>query len=144
MQCAGPQPPSTGPVVSLVPERARVDELLDEARGEYVDLAIAAASLFHHVYRSPQDALPRRDYEVALNIAAAALSRLLIVYTLENPDAERVAISRGQLGRFASGATEMNCQDGRRIERLSVRRSEMLSAISFIGRAGLDLELDLD
>jgi hypothetical protein len=141
MQHAGTPSSPNEPVISLGMECARVEDLLREAPGEHVDLAIAAACVFHQVYYGPRISLPRRDYDVALNIAAAALSRLLTVYTLE-PGTGLVALSPSLAGLFARGATEMRCQNGRRIGELSVQRREMLSAASVIRGTGLDLLLN--
>ena len=125
-------------LVSLEAERARAEELFEIARGPYVGLAIAAASAFHKVHRDAQGFISRRDYDNALDIAAASLSRLVSIYTLQDSGEGWVAVSIDfARQRFANGATEVRCSDGRSITRLSVRRSDALSAISLVKRTGL-------
>jgi len=131
-----------GTVVSLALLRANTDAMLGRDSSEYVALGLAAACAFHQVHRGRRDELAQWEYDDALHVAAVALSHLVPVYTLDDPSQGRVALAIDLAGqRFANGATELHCQDGRRIARLSVKRSDMLSAISLVKRRGLEFGL---
>jgi len=103
----------------------------------YFPLAAAAAIAFHEAHRGATTCTSRRDYDGALDIAAAALSRLLPVYTLRDARGERatlvVDLTRA---RFARGATELRGEE-ETVGELSVARSDLVSALSLIRRIGL-------
>ena len=133
---------SEGTIVSLALLRANVDAMLSKDSSEYVALGLAAACTFHQVHRGRRDELAQWEYDDALHLAAVALANLVPVYTLDDPSQGRVAIAMDLAGqRFANGATELHCQDGRRIARLSIKRSDMLSAISLVKRRGFEFGL---
>jgi hypothetical protein len=145
-ETAGVEPPPSsrdrGPageaIVSLDLERARVEQILQNAVGRRVPLAIAASSAIHMVSRNTHDMIARGEYDHALDIAAAAISRLVPVFALAHPcegeEALQIDITRE---RFANGATELRRGDGQRITALFIRHSDMLSALSLIKRTGL-------
>jgi hypothetical protein len=123
--------------VRLEIESQRTTALSQRIDNAYFPLALAAAIAFHEAHRSATTCVSRRDYDGALDIAAAALSRLLPVYTLRDPPGERatlvVDLTRA---RFARGATEL-CGQGEAVGELSVARSDLVCALSLIKRIGL-------
>lgn len=125
--------------VDLKSEGLRAGDLLHASLADtYVPLAVAAAITFHQAHGNTRAIVTRQDYDDALNIAAAALSRLITIYTVQDPRDERVAVEVNLSGqRFARGATRLVYDDGRIFDDLSVRRSDMLSATSLIKRTGL-------
>jgi hypothetical protein len=124
--------------VSLDLERARIEQEMQSAVSAHIPLPVAAAGAIHVVCRNTHDIVARSDYDDALNIAAVAISRLVPVYALADPSRRKevlwIDITRE---RFANGATELRRNDGRKITPLSIRRSDMLSALSLIKRTGL-------
>jgi len=125
-------------VVSLDLERARVELILQNARGRRVPLVIAASSAIHMVSRNAHDLIARGQYDNALDIAAFAISRLVPVFALAHPSEgeEAVAIDFSK-ERFTNGATELQRSDGQKVSSLFIRHSDMLSALSLIKRTGL-------
>jgi len=124
--------------VRLEQERQRTEELLQNASDAYTPLAVAAAIVFHQAHGNTRAIVTRRDYDDALNIAAAALTRLIPLYTLRDPREGRVTVAVNLVHqRFQGGATELHGDDGSTTGELSVRRSDLVSAISLIKRAGL-------
>jgi hypothetical protein len=103
----------------------------------YYPLPTAAAITFHQVHRNTTAIVSRRDYDEALGIAAAALSRLISIYTLRDPREGRVAIAVDLTkARFVLGATQLRSSE-ETIGELWVSRGEMVSAMSLIMRTGL-------
>ena len=109
----------------------------------YWPLAVAAAVTFHQIHRSTKAFIIREDYDDALNLAAAALSRLIPIYTLRDPrrgrEPVKVDLTRSQ---FARGATQLRGA-GETVEDLSVSRRDRLSALSLIKRTGLPFSFAL-
>ena len=108
-----------------------------------VPMAVAAAMLFHRLYGDRRNLIKRAAYDEALNIAASALSRLVPVYTIGAVTGRRVEVAINLVThRFAGRATQLRSLDGDTVtERLFVRRSELLSAVPVIERAGLPFSL---
>lgn len=138
-----PAAQSEGTVVSLALLSANAGAMLSQDPGEYVALGLAAAITFHQVHRGTRDELAQWEYDDALNLAAVALARLVPIYTLDDPSQGRVALAIDLAGqRFVNGATELHCRrNDRKFERLSIRRSDLLSATSLIKRRGFDFGL---
>jgi hypothetical protein len=123
--------------VSLELEAQRTTELLQSPAQLYLPLSVAAAIAFHQAHGNTKAIVSRQDYDDALNIAAAALSRLIPVYVLRNPrlGREPLAIDLTR-SHFARGATELR---GARetLTELWVARRDLVSALSLIKRTGL-------
>lgn len=124
--------------VRLEQERQQTEALLQNARDAYLPLAVAAALVFHQAHGNTRAIVTRQDYEDALSIAAAALSRLVPLYTMRDPREGRVTVAVNLVHqRFRRGATELHGDDGSVTRELSVKRSDLVSALSLIKRAGL-------
>ena len=126
----------SGDEICLEVESERTSALLQRTDA-YYPLPAAAAITFHQVHRNATAIVGRRDYDAALSIAAAALSRLISIYTLRDPREGRVAVAVDlAIARFALGASQLRGPK-ETIGELWVSRGEMLSALSLIKRTGL-------
>ena len=125
--------------VDLDNERRRIDSLWRNLDQTHVALPIAAALTFHQVVHSNGPTfVNRQDYEDALNLAAAALSRLVTIYAGADAPAPGVPLAVDlRHHHFAGGATELRGKDGSARRDLSLPRDELISAIPLIKRAGL-------
>lgn len=125
--------------VRLEAEAERATALLQSGHDYYVPLAVAAAIAFHQAQGSTQAIVSRDDYDDALNLAAAALSRLLTIYVLRDARQGRVPLAVDLTRcRVARGATELRVGVETVCE-LSVSRHDLLAALALIKRAGLPL-----
>jgi hypothetical protein len=124
--------------VDLDRERQLMDDLFRSIIHSHVPLAVGAAITFHQVHGNTRAIVNRQDYDDALNIAAAALSRLISIYVVDgSPEGHTVLAVDLTKQHFARGATALRSPDGSTQQDLTVLRGEMLSAISLIKRAGL-------
>jgi|tagenome__1003787_1003787.scaffolds.fasta_scaffold19708874_2 hypothetical protein len=131
--------------VDLQIERSQTDELLKRFQESFVPLPVAAATTFHQAHGNTNAIIRREDYDDALNIAAAALSRLVPIYSVLDPRDGRTPVTPDLTQQyFARGATELRSRDATApLRELSIRRSDMLSAISLIKRTGLPFSFAL-
>jgi hypothetical protein len=124
--------------VDLQHEHARTDQLVKSFGEGYVPLPVAAAMTFHQVHGNTRAIVSRDDYDDALNIAAVALSRLVPLYVIGDPRDGHTPLSPDFTRQhFARGATELRCADAPPVRDMSIKRSDLLSAVSLIKRAGL-------
>ena len=94
--------------IRLEVESERTDALLQRVDHNYLPLRVAAAITFHQAYGGKNAVISRSDYDDALNIAAAALSRLMHVYTLREPREGRVVLAVDlTAARFARAHPEL-------------------------------------
>ena len=125
-------------MVDLREDRARVEHLWKGGTARDVRLALAAAFTFHQTRRGGEAKLSRHDYAGALDIVAAALSRLIPIYTLD-PLGERVAAAVDLARhRFRGGAAELMRADGTTVAPLDIVRHELLPALARLERAQID------
>lgn len=125
--------------VRLEVEAERATALLQSGHDYYLPLAVAAAIAFHQAHGSTKAIVSRDDYDDGLNLAAAALSRLLTIYVLRDPRQGRVPLAIDLTSsRFSRGATELQF-GAHTVRELSVSRHDLLAALALIKRAGLPL-----
>jgi hypothetical protein len=123
--------------IRLEAEAESASALFQRVQDIYLPLPAAAAIVFHEVHRNANAVVSRSDYDAALSIAAAALSRLISIYTLRNPREGRVAVAVDLTkAQFACGASRLRGTE-ETIGELWVSRREMVSALSLIKRTGL-------
>lgn len=123
-------------------ERATA-ELQQRADDLYLPLPVAAAITFHQVHHSTKAIVTHQDYDDALSIAAAALSRLVPIYALRDPRIGRVPIKVDLTkAQFARGATQLRSSD-ETLSELSVSRRDLVAALSLIKRTGLPFSFAL-
>jgi hypothetical protein len=131
-------------MISLEVEQARSSELLQKLGDQFVPLSVAAAITFHHAQGNTRAIVTRQDYDDALNIAAAALSRLVKVYEIKEPKAGRVALGVDLTHqRFARGATELREANQPVARELSVRSEDLKTVLVLVRRAGIPFGLAL-
>ena len=123
--------------VHLEIEAERTTALLQNTHDFYFPLPVAAAIAFHQAHGNTKAIVSRQDYDDALNIAAAALSRLITIYVLRDPREGRVALPVDLTrSHFERGATRLRSAN-ETIGELWVARRELVSALSLIKRTGL-------
>jgi hypothetical protein len=120
-------------MVDLRADGARVALLWNGSQASHVPLAVAAAFTYHQTRRDREARLSRIEYANALDIAAAALSCLVAIYTREGPAA--ISLARQ---RFRGGAAQVQGIDGAILAPLSVVRNEVLPALLKIERSGIE------
>jgi len=123
--------------IRLGVEARSASALFQRVEDIYLPLPVAAAIAFHQAHRNAEAVVSRSDYDDALSIAAAALSRLISIYTLRDPREGRVAVAVDLTkARFALGATQLRSSE-ETIGELWVSRRELVSALSLLVRTGL-------
>ena len=126
-------------------ERLRVEKLWHSIMEQYVPMAVAAATTFHQVHQTTKTIISRADYDDALNLAASALSRFMAIYEIAPQTQSELELSVNLVTqRFTQGARQLRSNDGKVYGPLFVRRSDMLSAITQIKKAGLMFSFALD
>jgi hypothetical protein len=123
--------------VRLEVEAESASALFQRVQEIYLPLSVAAAITFHEVHRNAKAIVSQSDYDDALSIAAAALSRLICIYTLRERRQGRVAVTVDLTkAHFVRGATQLHGAE-ETIGELWVSRRELVSALSLIKRTGL-------
>lgn len=101
----------------------------------YVPLSLAAALAFHAGQECASGLLPERDYELALNLAAAWLSRRVAVYVIGDSKKQLAVLDISPGGRFRDGGSVFQHRPGGCITSLGVTRTELAPLVEFIRRA---------
>ncbi|HET7197925.1 MAG TPA: hypothetical protein VFI86_04605, partial [Burkholderiales bacterium] len=111
----------------------------------FLALPVAAAIAFHQAQgRSARAVASVADHDDALNIAASALSRLIDIYVVDDVARTRTPARFDLLqGKFARGATEFRRNDGSTVRSMSVKRTDLTSALSLVRRVGIPFSLAL-
>lgn len=113
-------------------------ELWRGSADSHVPLALAAALAFHEARDQHSALLSRADYEVSLNLSAAALSRALTIYALDRasgvPVSTRIDLGAG---RFRCGASVYEESGGDALTSLVVLRDDVPRAIALIKSSGI-------
>jgi hypothetical protein len=127
-------------MVDLGKDRALIAQLWDGSQASRLPLSLAAAVMFHQtrVDADGDEPLSWIEYARALDIAAAALSRLLTIYTMDGdgePVPAAIDLSRQ---RFRGGASELRGEDGSILAPLVIERSDLPPAILRIGRTRIE------
>ena len=125
-------------MVDLRKDSAEVAQLWGATQDLRVPLSMAAAFTFHQTRRNEQKLLSPDEYANALNIAAAALSCLIPIYTQDGrgePIPVPVNLARQ---KFSGGATLLLAADGAVVAALSTVRDDVLPALITIERYGVE------
>ena len=125
-------------MVDLLKDYHRIDELWRGCQEPYAPLSVAAALTFHETRRCSVRVLFDEDYANALAIAAAAISRIIPIYTVGSGNDRIVVLVDLARQKFREGATRVQCDDGAIIAPLAIMRGELLSAIPSIARVGVE------
>jgi hypothetical protein len=108
------------------------------SRAFFLPLPAAAALTFHWTCRTCEDPQSSIEYDGALDIAAAALSRLVQIYTLD-AEGTPVAVSVNLAHqRFHGGARELGRADGTLLSPLGMVRGDLSRALATIGRVRVE------
>lgn len=111
----------------------------DASQDAYVELRTAAGVVFSQVYEGGRAEATSDDYERALDVIAAALSRLVTVYAGQSGAKPPVALTVDLTWqRFRNGATQLAGLNGVVLDDLLVARSSVFPAIPAIRRANLE------
>ena len=101
-------------------------------------LSVAAAFTFHQTRRNVANLLFPEEYANALDIAAAALSCLIPIYT-PNEQGLPVAVPINLASdKFRGGATKVQCADGKLFSPLDIVRRDLPPALITIESANID------
>jgi hypothetical protein len=138
LPCSGPPDADLLSLVDLQRCREQARDAWRSSADSHVPLPLAAALAFHAGEEGAKALLPARDYDAALNSAAAALSRLVAVYAIgENSKLPAVIPIDLGSGRFRDGGALYERRRGPRVTSLVVARAQLEPALEFIRRAGL-------
>jgi len=125
-------------VVDLQSDSAKIEQMWRGSQERCVPLSVAAAFTFHQTRRSNEVRLSPNDYARALDIAAAALSCIVPIYTLDERG-ERIPVCMNLARqRFCGGATRIQCLDGAVFAPLAIVRSDVPPVLPAIQRAEID------
>lgn len=127
-------------------ELGRADQEWRISQEGFVSLPAAAAIVFHQAQgRSARAVASASDHDDALNIAASAISRLVDIYMTDEATHARTPTRLDLLtGKFVRGATEFRRNDGSSVHAMSVKRTDLTSALSLIRRVGIPFGLALE
>ncbi len=104
----------------------------------FVPLSLAAATAVQEAQADTPAITSSSDYDNALNTAAAALSRVATIYTLDKQTSRLMPLSVNLIGeKFRRGATELRNDNGTTITSLTVKQADLATAIRSIKSAGI-------
>lgn len=128
-------------VVDLRRDCEQVRKIWCSSADSHVPLSLAAALAFHEAHGSVT-AVPEREYEDGLDLAAAALSRLVTIYALDDSTRQPVPghFDLGA-GKFRHGATVYELADGGTMTPLVVQREHLETAVALIRSTGIPFQL---
>lgn len=128
-------------MVDLWRDCEQVRKLWHSSADTHVPLPLAAALAFHEAHGSPT-VVPLLEYEDGLDLAAAALSRLVPIYAID--EGTRLPVP-GHFnlgaGKFRHGATTYELADGTAMTPLVVPRDPLATAVELIRSTGIPFEL---
>ena len=126
-------------MVDLVADREEVVGLWNGRQAPRVQLSLAAAYVFHQTRRGDEAAFTGNEYAAALDIAAAALSCLIPIYTV-NQLGEWIAVHIDLTRqKFRGGATQLLRADGAIVESMSIVRNDARHALAALERGGVEI-----
>jgi len=128
-------------VVDLRRDCEQVKKVWRSCVDVHVPLPLAAALAFHEAHGSVT-VVPQLEYEDGLDLAAAALSRLVTIYALDNGTRQPVPghFDLGA-GKFRHGASVYELADGSTMTPLVVQRAHLAPAVALIGSTGIPFQL---
>lgn len=129
-------------MVDLRVDCEHVRKLWRGSADSHVPLSLAAALAFHEARNGAPSIVARVEYEDGLDMAAAALSRLVTIYAIDNGTRQPVAENFDlRSGRFRQGATVYELADGRTLAPLVVQREHLAPAVELIRSTGIPFQL---
>ena len=125
-------------MVDLRQECEQVEEIWTRGQESWVPLSVAAAFTFHQTRRKVANLLFPDEYANALDLAAAALSCVIPIYTPGGSGLPVPVPINLASQKFRGGATKLQCADGTVLSPLDVVRGDLLPALIAIERAGIE------
>ncbi len=125
-------------MVDLRQDCVQIEQIWIRSRDSWMPLSLAAAFTFHQTRRDGAHLLFPEEYANALDIAAAALSRLIPIYM---PDERGVPVAvpiNLASQKFCAAATKVQCADGTVLSPLDIVRQDLIPAIVAVERAKID------
>jgi hypothetical protein len=130
-------------MVDLRSDGEQVRQAFCESDAPHVPLPLAAAMAFHEAHPAPAAVVPQLEYDDALNLTAAALSRLVAIYRIDERTRRPVEHSLNlTAGRFRDGAAAYESKNGRRMTSLLVLREHLPTAMALIKATGIPFHFD--
>jgi len=130
-------------MVDLRKDGEHVRQMWRTSDDAHVPLRLAAALAFHEAHGAAEALMSGEDYHNALDLTAAALSRLLMIYTISERTGLPLPARLGMTGgRFRDGATLYQHTDGGAVTSLSVLREDLPAAIRVIKTAGMPFHFE--
>lgn len=125
-------------MVDLRRDGEQVRQAWRSSGDSHVPLPLAAALALHEAHGGAADVVAELEYEDALNLAAAALSRLVSIYTIDERTRLPVpAMLNLATGRFRAGASVYERRNGRPMTSLVVLREHVPAAMDMIKATGI-------
>lgn len=124
-------------MVDLQRDCAQVELTWRSSQDLYVPLSMAAAFTFHQTRRNKESLLSPKEYAGALDIAAAALSCLIPIYTPDERGGRVPVPIDLARQRFCDGATKVQGIDGAVFAPLAIVRNDVLPALIAIDRTAI-------
>jgi len=123
----------------MVDLRKDYEEITEKWRSSdepHVPLPLAAALTLHEVQDDKELLVPQPEYEGALNLVAAALSRFLPIYVIDGRAKDPVPVQLSlAAGRFRDGATRYERNGGQALRSLVVSREDVPAAMEAVKAA---------
>lgn len=129
-------------MVDLRADGDKVRKLWRGSEALHVPLSLAAALAFHESYGGPDAIMQRLDYDDALDLIAAALSRLVTIYKVDESTRSPVSVQLNLgSGKFRHGATVYEYRNGRALGSLMVQRAHVPAAVELIKAVGIPFQI---
>jgi hypothetical protein len=125
-------------MVDLRKDRELVARLWNGSQSSRVALSVAAAITFHQTRRGDDVPQSWNEYARALDIAAAALSRLVTIYTVNEQGQPVPAAIDVARERFRGGASEVLRGDGTVLAPLDIVRGDLPPALQQMGHTRIE------
>lgn len=117
-------------------KRAKARKSL-RSQAEPVPLAVAASLVYHHLNRNIGSPAGGTSYQAALDSTALALSQVSDVYSVERGRLLRIPSEDLAAGSFEGGADVYRSAGGKVYRELSMRRIDVMQAMSTLRSASV-------
>jgi hypothetical protein len=125
-------------MVDLRKDSEQVRDAWRSSDEPHVPLSLAAALAFHEAHRAGEAFIAQPDYDDALDMAAAALSRVVDIYAVDARTGQPAPVQLSlRAGRFADGGSAYRRRNGETVTSLVVRREHVRRAMRLVSAAGI-------
>lgn len=126
-------------MVDLDADREKIECMWVNSRGQFVQLSLAAAFVFHKTRRGKEAALTGIEYAGALDTAATVLACLVPIYTVNGLGKWTAVIIDLSRHKFRGGATKLERADGAFLTPMRIARDDVGQALQEIVRARFEI-----